>query len=142
MKNIVFIGKSNYISEDIVSELQRYYLVKKYDFNGTDAETISEEINNISPILVIISMIGLDIHVGDELFTSIKHNNSSVHVLTVGSEYECGPYMEYYKSPQFVNLTRPVSKETVVNTCAEIIESISPDNKEVKIKTRVISCLD
>lgn len=128
MKNIVFIGKSNYISEDIVSELQRYYIVKKYDFNGTDAETISEEINNISPILVIISMIGLDIHVGDELFTSIKHNNSSVHVLTVGSEYECGPYMEYYKSPQFVNLTRPVSKETVVNTCAEIIESISPDH--------------
>lgn len=128
MKNIIFIGKSNYISEDIVNELQRYYLVKKYDFNFVNANEISAEINSVSPILIVISMIGMDVHIGDELFTSIKHNNSSIHVLTVGSDYECEPYGEYYKSPQFVNLTRPVSKETVLNTCAEIIESISPDH--------------
>lgn len=126
-KRILFIGKGNTVNGELFQDLNQLY-----DINscvGVD-KTIIESIQLTKPSAVLVSLIGEE-NKYHQIFDMMRREYPDIPVITIGTEYECRDYVDYYLKDQFYQILRPINDKEVIEKCKVIIGDVD----EVEIDT-------
>lgn len=118
MKKILLIGKFNQIMDDIQNCLMDKFQVQ---LCSESAELVQGMLKIVKPDMIIVCSIeinDIDMEVF-ELFTPNSYSN--IPVLVIGTKAGCEKFETYYEKKQYEYLIRPVSRNTLLNKCCEML---------------------
>lgn len=131
MKNILFIGKFNALTEDTNSYLGQYFSLQ---LCSESPDAVKGILKMTNPDLVLISLVGLKPDFAP-VFQELEEQYKKLPVITFGTDNEMAPFKSYYQNEQFQGLQRPISnQELFFSLCRRL--NLNPDDVEMEKKER------
>ncbi len=111
MKRILLVGKINDAVKGIEEVLGACFHVQICPLH---VESFKDILKVVKPDLILISLVGA---YDDQsvVFNILKTTYSEIPVITIGTEFEKKSFLDYYDSPQFENLIRPVDNKIIMD---------------------------
>ena len=130
MKTIIIIGKMNKLMKDLNDYLKNFFQIQICADNSGNAAGM---IKVIEPELAVINLMEYTTE-EREVFQAIRMNFPTLPVITVGTEAEQRPFLDFYSGTQFQNLVRPLENTVILSA---ICKRLGISEQEVKSSASV-----
>ncbi len=116
MKEIVFVGKDNDVTCEMIEMLKEKFQV---DVIESKIEALRNRLQRSTPALVLV-LFGEDVDEDSKIMNLLNMSFINIPVVTLGTECETLPFNRYYDSAQFAKAIHPMDKGQLLELCCTV----------------------